>query len=106
MKQDRGTFLLGISHRRNINFTEVDSYRQLRMQLEDLVRRIRSGSEFADEKVPPAITAYVVEQSKLGPLVVDEWIWQSVTKDAKPLLWAIPKELRESWDFLLNVRER
>jgi hypothetical protein len=84
----------------------MDRYRQLRVQIEDLVRRIRSSSEFADEKVPPAITAYVVEQSKLGPLVVDEWIWHSVTKDAKPLLWARPKEPQESWDFLLNVRDR
>lgn len=84
----------------------MDAYSELRVQVDDLARKIRSSGEFADERLPPSVTAHVVEQAKLGPLVVDEWMWHRETKDAKPLLWATPKEPQESWDFLLNVRDR
>lgn len=71
-KQDRGTFLVGVEpHSGGKDLGEND----LAGPLQTLEGAIKTKPQYLDEQPPPFVLVNCVKRSRLGRLILDQWIW-------------------------------
>jgi len=98
--QDRGTFLIGIQPSKPA-FDVEDAQDELSKTAQRFEQHLRSQPAFLDEDVPPTISVRFVKGTRLGRLVMDEWMWPQ--SGAPLMLSASSAEPQQSYDFLADV---